>query len=196
FEEQLGIFKEVPLQTATLSYDAAMHLSNVVYFYSHWPVIIAVAIWLFIKHPRIYSVIRNAFLVTGAIALIVYFAFPVAPPHLAANDVAYTLKHSLIVTYNDSPLVNPFAAIPSMRIGLDLLIAFALFAAFRRGRVRYLFFLFPIVAWISTVTTGMHYIIDGVAGMSVALVGLLVVVWFHRTWPQIETRLPAWLSRS
>ena len=64
FEQQIGLFEEIALQTATLSHDAVMHLSNGVYFYSHWPVVIVAAIWLFFKRPRVYNLVRNAFLLT------------------------------------------------------------------------------------------------------------------------------------
>ena len=161
FEQQLGLFEEIAIQTATLSHDAVMHLSNSVYFYSHWPVVIVAAVWLFLKRPRVYNLVRNAFLLTGGIALIVYFAFPVAPPWQSLSKIVYSLQYSAVGQYKDSPFVNPYAAIPSMRVGIDVLVALGLFLAFPGGRLRYLFFLFPLIAWVSTVTTGMHYVIDG-----------------------------------
>src|SRR5689334_1422477 len=38
-ETSAGIFKEVSVQSATISYSLAAHLFNIVYFYGHWPVI-------------------------------------------------------------------------------------------------------------------------------------------------------------
>lgn len=193
FEQQLGLFEEIAIQTATLSHAAITHLSNIVYFYSHWPVVLIVAIWLFLKHPRVYNLMRNAFLLTGAIALIVYFAFPVAPPWQAMSEVVYALQYSAVGQYKDSPFVNPYAAIPSMRVGIDVLVALGLFLAFPGGRLRYLFFLFPLIAWVSTITTGMHYVIDGGAGIGVASIGFLGAVWLHRVWPRIGSQLPTWV---
>ena len=186
----MGVFEELALQTATLSHDAIMHLSNVVYFYSHWPIVIAAAIWLFLRRPKVYSLVRNSFLITGAISLIVYFAFPVAPPWQATSDVLYTLKYSMVGTYKDSAWVNPYAAVPSMRVGIDLLVAFGLFMAFPKGRLRYLWFLFPIVAWVSTITTGMHYVIDGAAGMMVSAIGFGAAILIQRNWNRIKSCLP------
>lgn len=190
FESRLGLFEELALQTATLSHDAIMHLSNVVYFYSHWPVVIVLAIWLFFRRPKVYSLVRNAFLITGAMALVVYFAFPVAPPWQTTSEVIYTLKYSIVGTYKDSAWVNPYAAVPSMRVGIDLLIAIGMFMAFPKSRLSYLWFLFPLVAWISTVTTGMHYMIDGLAGMTVSAVGFALAVIVQCNWRSIELRLP------
>ena len=83
-ETSIGIFKELSVQSATISYDFLVHLFNVIYFYGHWPVIIACGVYLFIKNPRVYTITRNAFLISGAVALMLYALFPVAPPRLSA----------------------------------------------------------------------------------------------------------------
>ena len=196
FEMGLGVFRELTLQTATLSHDALMHLSNFAYVYSHWPVMIAVAVWLFLRRPQLYYLIRNAFLITAAIALVVYFAFPVAPPWRVTDDVVYALQYSpFVARSSDSALGNPYAAVPSLRVGVDLLLALGLFLAFPGSKFRYLFFLFPLMAWTSTVTTGMHYIIDGAAGMCVASIAFLSSAGLHRTWQSVDLKLPAWVPR-
>src|SRR3972149_6520942 len=80
FERDLGVFRELSLQAATLPYEGLTHLFNIIYFYGHFPLIIVAGAWLFWKHPPVYSLIRNAFLASGAIALVVFALFPVAPP--------------------------------------------------------------------------------------------------------------------
>ena len=193
-ERWLGIFKELELQNATsLSYGVLLHFFNIVWFYGHWPVIIVCGVWLFVKHPQIYNLTRNAFLATGAIALVVYALFPVVPRHFVGDGVVYTLTTSYVMNSEQSALVNPFAPIPRMHVGWNFLIASGLFLAFPGSRLRYLLVLIPILTWVSTVATGSHYIIDGFAGIGVALVGFLVAVWLDRTWPQIAKRLPAWV---
>jgi hypothetical protein len=46
-ESSLGIFEELSVQGAIISYDVLVHLFNVIYFYGHWPVIIARGVYLF-----------------------------------------------------------------------------------------------------------------------------------------------------
>jgi hypothetical protein len=81
-ERDIGLFRELSIQATTLPYIGLMHLFNVIYFYGHFPLIIIVGAWLFWKHPPLYSLIRNSFLASGAIALVVFVLFPVAPPRL------------------------------------------------------------------------------------------------------------------
>ena len=189
-ERWLGIFKELELQNATsLSYDVLLHFFNIVWFYGHWPVIIVCGAWLFVKRPQIYTLTRNAFLATGAIALVVYALFPVVPRHFIGDGVDYTLTVSYVMNSEKSALVNPFAPLPSMHVGWNFLIAAGLFLAFPGSRLRYFLVLIPILTWVSTVATGSHYIIDGFAGICVALVGLLVAFWFQRTGGQMVMRL-------
>jgi hypothetical protein len=45
-EQSVGIFEEISLQSAAFSYQALIHLFNVIYFYGHWPVIIACGVYL------------------------------------------------------------------------------------------------------------------------------------------------------
>lgn len=180
-EKWLGIFWEVEFQNAlSLSHNALLHLWNVVWFYGHWPVIIVCAVWLFIWRPQVYGLTRNAFLVTGAIALVIYALFPAVPRHYIGDGVVYTLTTSYVMDSDKSTFVNPFAPLPSMHVGWNFLIATGLFLAFPGSLLRYGLFLLPILTWISTVATGSHYIIDGFAGICLALFGLLVAVWFHR----------------
>ena len=180
-EKWLGIFLELEFQKAvSLSHDALLHLWNIVWFYGHWPVIIVCAGWLFLMRPGTYSLTRNAFLVTGGIALVIYALFPVVPRHYIDDGVVYTLTTSYVMNSDQSTFVNPFAPLPSMHVGWNFLIAAGLFLAFPGSRLRYLLVLLPVLTWISTVATGSHYIIDGFAGICLALFGLLVAVWFHR----------------
>jgi len=195
-ERWLGIFKELEFQNAvSLSHDALLHLWNIVWFYGHWPVIIVCAVWLFVKRPDAYNLTRNAFLVTGGIALVIYALFPVVPRHYIEDGVVYTLTTSYVMNSDQSTLVNPFAPLPSMHVGWNFLIAAGLFLAFPDSRLRYLLVLLPILTWVSTVATGSHYIIDGFAGICLALFGLLVAVWFHRS-GGVMMRLLAWPVRS
>ena len=191
-ERWLGIFQELEFQKAmSLSHEVLLHLWNIVWFYGHWPVIIVCAVWLFVKRPAIYTLTRNAFLVTGAIALVIYALFPVVPRHYIQDGVVYTLTTSYVMNSDQSTFVNPFAPLPSMHVGWNFLIAAGLFLAFPASRPRYLLVLLPVLTWISTVATGSHYIIDGFAGICLASFGLLVAVWFNRTGrPMLRRPLP------
>ncbi len=131
-ENSIGIFKELSLQSAALSYRLLVHIFNIIYFYGHWPVIFCCGVYLFIKNPRVYTITRNAFLISGVVALILYTLFPVAPPRLSADGIVDTLSMTVPISYDKSRLVNPYAALPSLHVGWDLLIALGVFFATRR----------------------------------------------------------------
>jgi hypothetical protein len=190
FEKWLGIFKELQFQeTVSLSHDVLLHMWNIVWFYGHWPLIIVCAVWLFVWRAEVYSLTRNAFLVTGGIALIIYALYPAVPRHYIDDGVVYTLTTSYVMNSDQSTFVNPFAPLPSMHVGWNFLMGAGLFLAFPGSRLRYLLVLLPILTWISTVATGSHYIIDGFAGICLALFGLAVAVWFHRNGRLLMNRL-------
>ncbi len=192
-EQDIGVFRELSLQAATLPYQVLTHLFNVIYFYGHFPLIIVVGAWLFWKHPPLYSLIRNSFLASGAIALVVFVLFPVAPPRLIGAGFIDTLQFTVALTYDKSPGVNEFAAVPSMHVGWNLLLALGLFLAARNPVVRGLALLLPPAMILSTVATGNHYLLDAPLGIMTALSGLTIALVIRRYWPQIEGRLPSWL---
>jgi membrane-associated phospholipid phosphatase len=188
-ETSLGIFEEISVQSATLSYDFLLHLFNVIYFYGHWPVIIACGVYLFIKNPRVYSITRNAFLISGAVALVLYAFYPVAPPRLSTAGIVDTLAMTVPVSFDQSRLVNPYAALPSLHVGWNLIIALGLFLGTQRVALRVIALMLPPAMLMATVVTGNHFFIDGIAGGSLAIVAFLIALWLHRTWPRFEERL-------
>jgi hypothetical protein len=192
-ERDLGMFRELSLQAALLPYEGVTHLFNVIYFYGHFPLIIAVGAWLFWKHPPLYSLIRNSFLASGAIALVVFVLFPVAPPRLIGAGFIDTLQFTVALTYDKSPGVNELAAVPSMHVGWNLLLALGLFLSVRNPIVRGLALMLPPAMILSTVITGNHYLVDAPLGIMTALSGLIIALAIRAYWPQIEERLPSWL---
>ncbi len=81
-ERQLGIFKELALQTWVLPHGALVTAFNIIYFYGLFPLLIPTSIFLFIKRPQVYTLTRNAFLASGGIAVIFFLLLPTAPPRL------------------------------------------------------------------------------------------------------------------
>ena len=81
------------------------------------------------------AALRNGFLAANAIALVVFVAFPVAPPRLAGADgLVDTLRQASGVDLHGGPLsglFNPYAAVPSMHFGYALLVGVAVAALAR-----------------------------------------------------------------
>jgi len=194
-ERSLGLFEELSLQSAVFSYDILIHVFNLIYFYGHWPVIIACGFYLFIKNPRMYTITRNAFLLSGAVALVLYALFPVAPPRLTPGFVD-TLSMTVPVSFDKSRLVNPYAALPSLHVGWNLLIALGVFLATQRWSVRTLALVLPPSMLLATVVTGNHFFVDGIAGAVLALAAFAAAAWLYRHWPAIEAHVLGVLKRN
>jgi membrane-associated phospholipid phosphatase len=186
-ERDLGIFKELTIQQWVLASDTLVYVFNVIYFYGFFPLVIPSAIYLFVRRPEIYRLARNAFLISGGIAVCFFLTLPTAPPRLVGMGFIDTLNQSLTPTYSSIPGVNHYAALPSMHVGWTFLLAVAFFLAFKDFRLRPLFFAIPVMMFSATVVTGNHYFLDGVLGLVVAFAALKVALYLQgRTQPAAQ----------
>ncbi|MBI2764807.1 MAG: phosphatase PAP2 family protein [Chloroflexi bacterium] len=185
FERWLGLYHERRLQDLIADNDQLITLMNWVYIWGHWPVIAGVASWLVWKQHDHYLLIRDAFLISGAIGLAIFAVFPVAPPRLMDIDLIDTVtERSHAYRVLQPPFfVNQYAAMPSLHLGWDLLVGIALFrfAEWRFFRIAGL--VLPVFMAIAIVATANHYIIDGVAGVIIALAALIAASYLRR-WQQ------------
>jgi hypothetical protein len=189
-ERHLGIAREVQLQSLIIDYHALVNLLNWIYIWGHWPVITVTALWLYANRNSTYRLFRNAFLISGAIGLVIFVAFPVAPPRLtdmAVVDTVTVYSHSYRALQPPS-LVNPYAAMPSLHFGWNLLLGIALVSALRSAPLRVGAALIPLAMLCAIVLTANHYIIDAPAGAVVALTGLFVAYLLQHEWSPVAAR--------
>ncbi len=200
-QRSLGFFWEDDLNNWIADRKSWAQLMNVAYFYLHFPLIIVFGIWLYFYRRHQYTFVRDSFLASGAIALVVYWLYPVAPPRelpeLAAQfDAAAptyilgffdTMKAYLGYAYDTQStraFVNPYAAMPSLHFGWDLLLGIAVIAAFRRTALAWLAVAIgvalPVLQVFAIITTANHFLIDAVAGGLVAIAGLGVALMLRR----------------
>ena len=177
-EQSLGIFHERELQAMILHFDYLVDLANWIYIWIHWPVITATFVWLIVLHRRKYPTYRNVMLLSGAVGIAVFALYPVAPPRLMPSlDVVDTVTtHSYSYRVLQPPnLTNPYAAMPSLHFGWNLLMGIAIFREARRLGIKLLGILMPLAMFFGIVFTANHYIIDGLAGGVLVLMSLFVV---------------------
>lgn len=174
FERGLGIFIEAELQAAILGQSWLVDFANWVYVWGHWPVIIGVGAWLYRSRPERYRLVRNALLISGAIGLVIFASFPVAPPRLAEMGLVDTvLERSTFYRVLQPPqLTNQYAALPSLHFGWNLLIGIAIFHESSRLSGKVLGVALPLAMLVAVVLTANHYLVDTVAGGTLALIGL------------------------
>jgi hypothetical protein len=181
-ERQLGIFHEAFLQQLILPKEWMVDLWNYVYIYGHLPVIIAVAIWLYVSHRHNYALFRNAFLISGLIALVGFTTVPLTPPrYMPEFGFVDTITQAKSYYIFQSPkIVNQYAAMPSLHFGWDLLVAVAIGVNTRTLWVRRATYFLPFVTLMGIVLTANHYFLDAAAGAAVAGAGLGLALLLRR----------------
>lgn len=175
-QKSLGLDWEATLQQRVLDVDWLIAAVNWVYIYGHFPLIVATLILLFGLCRPEFLRLRNALVVSGAIGLVCFALYPVAPPRLfdpsAFFDSLGELSRSYHVLQNPK-VTNQFAAVPSFHVGWNLLVSFAIWRAARFPVLRAVAVVLPLLMMVSVVLTANHWLTDIAAGVSVALAGLL-----------------------
>jgi len=212
-QRTLGFFWEDDLNSWVKDKLFVAQAMNLVYFYLHFPLIIVFDIWLYYFRREKYTLTRDAFLASGAIALVIYWLYPVAPPRelpelaqrFDPDAPSYvrgfldTLQAHLGYAYDTQStraFVNPYAAMPSLHFGWDLLLGLGIIWAFwppngaswanasqRDASTRGWFRLIapiaialPVLQLFSITMTANHFLLDAAVGGIVAMLGIGVAL--------------------
>jgi hypothetical protein len=184
-ERDLGMFSEAAWQDAILDSKPAVRFWNFVYFWLDFPLIAALGILMYVTRRPEYTFTRDAILFSGAIALLVYNLYPVAPPRLLEGaGVIDTLRAYDNLSYQAQStqfFVNPYAAVPSLHVGWSFLVAAGVLMAY--GRLWWVWplaLLHPALQSASTIFTGNHFFLDGAAGIAAAAAGACLALGMRR----------------
>lgn len=196
-EKALGIFWEADLQEWVLPAEWFTDLLNQLYLYWHLPVIGVVALWLYVRSRGHYFLLRNTFLLSGCLALVVYLTFPVAPPRLLPEfGFVDTITDQYGTQRPGTPgiFVNHYAAVPSLHFGWNLLAGLLpLFVV--RNLWTYAFAVaMPIITLASIVLTANHFFLDAAAGALAVLLGAALAVALRRAVPPDAGEWLTWLA--
>lgn len=163
------------------------------FFYLCWvPVPLLFAAFLFFRDRTAFLHFSLSFLLVNLLGFVLYYAYPAAPPwyvqqhgfdFIAATpgntaglerfDTYFrtTLFHSL---YGKSS--NVFAAMPSLHASYPVVVLYYGLRN-RLGAVNILFFLVMLGIWFAAVYTSHHYLLDVLAGIGCALLGIFFFQW-------------------
>jgi hypothetical protein len=170
-ERGLGIGWERAIQDAALAVPIVLDAANAVYIFGHWPVILVAGVLLFRYRRPHYIRLRDALLLSGAVGLLIFALFPVTPPRLTDLPLVDTVTRDDPGYRQILPpsLVNEYAAMPSFHAGWNLLVGIVIFGATRNALLRALAVLIPAAMILAAVATANHFVIDVLAGVSIAL---------------------------
>jgi hypothetical protein len=179
FEKMLRFYWEPAWQALIIDHQYRVTLANWAYIYLHWPAITVVAVWLFLRHRAEYFVYRNAFLISGAIGLLLFVLFPVAPPRLVELGLTDTItaQSNAYRILQPPAFTNQYAAFPSLHFGWNLLIGLAIFGNAQWWIVRGIGLALPVIMLFAIVSTANHFLIDALAGGTLCVTALSLVRW-------------------
>ena len=183
FESSVGIFWEVQLQGLIVSNEFLIDLFNWVYIWGHLPVIGVLAIWIYMFRRGVFARYRNAFLISGAIGLVIFTTLPMAPPRFLPQFGfidTITIYDEVYHALQNPAFVNQYAAMPSLHLGWNLLVGLAIFETTKVWWAKAFGLLLPIPMLIAIILTGNHFVLDAVAGVAVALAALWLAGFLNR----------------
>jgi len=155
-----------------------VHALNVFYFVGHFLFTGIFFVWLYRRSRQGFTSFRDGFLAATAIAVVIHWLYPTAPPRLAGiglEDTLLMLSGIDIGSPTSSALSNPVAAVPSLHAAYALGVGIGIIRFARSHVVRLAGALYPPLVILTIVVTGNHFLLDAVAGMLVLAAGYLLV---------------------
>lgn len=166
-------------------------------FYLCWvPIPLAFAAFLFFKNRRSFFEFSLSFFLINLIGFIGYYAYPAAPPWYVlqygfdfnpatpGNTAGFSRFDELLNVsvfkgmYAKSS--NVFAAMPSMHAAFMMIV---LFFGVRHNMKAWnvLFAIVMVGIWFAAVYSGHHYVLDVLAGIFCAALGIFLLQWWIKT---------------
>ena len=151
---------------------------NVFYFVGHFLLTGIFFLWLYHRSREGFRSFRDGFLAATALALVIHWLYPTAPPRLAGvglEDTLLMFSGIDIGSPTSSALSNPVAAVPSLHAAYALGVGIGMIRYGRSHLARLAGAVYPPLVVLTIVVTGNHFLLDAVAGMLVLGAGFLVV---------------------
>jgi hypothetical protein len=173
-EQALGFAWEQSLQRAFLALPNLVAALNLFYFIGHFLFTGIFFFWLYHRSRDGFRSFRDGFLAATAIAVVIHWLYPTAPPRLASaglQDTLLLLSGIDIGSPDSSALSNPVAAVPSLHAAYALGVGIGMIRYARFLVLRVAGAIYPPLVVLTIVVTGNHFVLDAVAGMAVLGIG-------------------------
>ena len=195
-EGAFGVLWELEWQSwAVKSAKAIVIVLNWAYIITFWPIIIATGVVLYIVNHGRYIYYRNIILISFVLALMLYAAFPLAPPrYLADLGFIDTIQRFGPTWYGSREMqvyYNAFAAMPSLHFAWTVLFG-VLFLRTNNPWIKPMGIIYPTVTFFAITITGNHYILDAIGG-GVVIAASFAIYAFAR---KLNEEQPPWLVQT
>ena len=188
-QEQLGFLWEPGWQAWAIEHvHGIVVFLNWAYIVTYWPVILALAIYLFLRNRREYYYYRTVVLLDLIVALAAFALFPVASPFaiptVELTDTIQAFGPAFYGSESMSNFYNTSAAMPSLHFSWTIILGVYWFrnlpGPFKAAGVVY-----PVLTLFAIIITGNHFILDAIVG------GVLAGLWLRRRRRMAAAHSPA-----
>jgi hypothetical protein len=142
---------------------------------------------LYFRYRGSFGFVRNAVFAAMVISVIGYALLPTAPPRflpeLGLDPSSSVTGNDPLLSHPGDALFNPFAAVPSMHVGLSVILAWSLAMLVRTPVLRGLLFAYPLLMTFVVVASGNHFWLDAVLGVLTAALAVGVATLLARVNP-------------
>jgi membrane-associated phospholipid phosphatase len=194
-EQSLGIFVEPSIQGWVSGRPLVIDVASWLYLNAQFTVTMGCLVYIYLRHNSSFYFVRNMFAVAMWTANAGFMLFPAAPPRFFPEwgfvDSVSSLTHVSHDSVAVNSLVNQYAAIPSMHVAFALMIAVPLARLSKHRVTRVIWTLYPFLVVLVIISTGNHFITDGVLGAATAGFAAWTAAWLARARPAAWAFQPA-----
>ncbi len=193
-ERGMGLFIEPTVHAWASGREGIIDVASWMYVNSHFTITTVTLAFIYLRRNRSFYFIRNMFMVALGIALVLYAAYPTAPPRFMPEwGFSDSVAHFTGLTAEGSSadaLSTPFAAVPSMHVAFALMLGVPMTVMSRRRLAKVAWSLYPALVTFVVVATANHWWFDAFTGALTAAVAALAALLCARwrpaawAWPQ------------
>ncbi|MFI7384972.1 bifunctional glycosyltransferase 87/phosphatase PAP2 family protein [Streptomyces sp. NPDC049813] len=180
-----------------VNHSVALHVTwlkdffNFYYTSFHFVVPLSLLALMYVRRPAEYRWARSALGFATLLALVGFWAYPLAPPRLMPGlgfiDTVHGVQDFSKPDYGTlTQLTNQYAAMPSLHFGWSLWCGIVIVVLARRKSVKALGVIHPLCTVSAIVGTGNHWVLDAVGGATVVGAGFLLTYLLQG--PRASTR--------
>lgn len=176
-EQALGVYVEPAVHSWALGHAWLVDVASVFYILAHLGVAGWALVWTWYLRRDRFRLVRDAFLWTQGLLVVLYVVVPTAPPRLVPGEgFTDTLsgvwgRHAVDSAHL---LQSPFAAVPSGHVAFAILAGITFARLGDMAWLRGVGWLYPPLMLAVTVATGNHLLVDAAASVLVVAVALVL----------------------
>jgi hypothetical protein len=166
---------------------AAHHTLGIVlsYYYdnAHFVVTLGLLGYLWWRRADVYRPLRNSLVLANALAFIVFWRYPVAPPRMLPGFTDVVAATHTVGSWHTGALAsqaNQLAAMPSLHIAWAVWCTLVVWHITTHRWLRALGVIYPFVTAFAVLATGNHFVFDIFGGLATIAASVVIVRLLER----------------